>query len=114
MDLTNIIVGLSCIGCAALYVGLAIPLLRDRVKPNMMYGMRIAKAFESDENWYSINRYGARQFVIWAVPLALFGVVCFFLPPMKDNVSLALVAGLAPVWALIPPVVAILRYARTL
>jgi len=114
MDLTNIIVGLSCIGCAAVYVGLAIPLLHDRIKPNMMYGMRIAKALESDDNWYAVNRYGARQFVLWAVPLALFGVVCFFLPPMNENVPLAIGAGLVPVWALIPPVVATLRYARTL
>ncbi|HCK16517.1 TPA: hypothetical protein DHW51_20490, partial [Candidatus Poribacteria bacterium] len=34
---------------------------------NHYYNMRIRKAFESKENWYKINCFGARQWIIFSV-----------------------------------------------
>jgi len=38
--------------------GLAIPLIKEKVKMNHLYGVRFAKSFESEENWYRKNKKG--------------------------------------------------------
>lgn len=65
---------------------------------NRLYGFRISKAFESEERWFSINSCGGKQLIIWAVPLILWGVVCFFIPiDDQSNGVLAFVLGLGPI-----------------
>ncbi len=81
MHPTNILLGLSNIFIGALVIGLCIPLLKDKIKMNHWYGIRwFKKSFESDENWYKINRYGGRRMIIWSMVLIAIGVVAFFLP----------------------------------
>src|SRR2546427_9177847 len=41
--------------------GLAIPLVIRKVPMNRVYGVRIAKAFASDRDWYEINAYGGER-----------------------------------------------------
>ena len=50
--------------CLNIFVGLVlilvcIPLYRGTVKMNRTYGFRCRGAFESEKNWYRINRFGA-------------------------------------------------------
>ncbi|MEX2579780.1 MAG: SdpI family protein [Verrucomicrobiales bacterium] len=68
LGLCNIIVGLVCIG-------LSVPLLRGRVKMNRWYGVRIPKAFSSEDNWYRINQYGSKALIYWCIPIILLGVI---------------------------------------
>lgn len=49
------------IGTGLLYIALAVPLVRRKVKPNHFYGFRTEQAFSSDDVWYAINEYSARQ-----------------------------------------------------
>ena len=44
----NLVVGL-------LIVGLSIPLIRRRVKPNRLYGFRTPKTMSSEQIWYEAN-----------------------------------------------------------
>ena len=60
--------------CAAACSLLAVPLVRRRVAPNDHYGIRLARAFESDEIWYEINEYGGRRMIFWSIPVALAGL----------------------------------------
>ncbi len=113
MVIANLIVGGSCLFAALLIFGLSVPLLRGSIGPNNYYGMRIAKSFESESNWYAINRYGAKHMMIWSVPMGLFGCLCPFLPSMETHIWLAVLAGLAPIVFLVPPIVATFRFART-
>ena len=111
----NVMLGLSNIGVAGLLIAISIPLIQRRVKMNNFYGVRIPKAFESEENWYKINEYGGRQLVLWSCVLALFGVVTFFLPlgaAEKPNDTMVLIAATMPLIVLLPAIVQILRYAR--
>ena len=109
--------GLSNLGMAIVFAGLAIPLIRGEVKMNHFYGIRIKKAFASDDNWYKINAYGGRCLVAWSIVLAFLGVVTFFLPlgtMDQPRESLIIAVALAPLMILIPCVAQILTYARKL
>lgn len=60
---------------AMLCIGVSIPLLKCRIKRNRWYGMRIRKAFVSEENWKKINEYGARAIIQWSMPLLGMGLI---------------------------------------
>lgn len=76
----QIALGAVNIFCGCVFIGLAIPLVRRKIPRNSWYGVRIRKAFQSDELWYDINAYGGREFIIWSIPIVLTGIACFFFP----------------------------------
>lgn len=80
MQASNIIFGITNIFCGILFILISIPLVQKKVPMNRLYGFRIARAFESEEKWYEINRYGGRQLIRWSVMLILIGVIYFILP----------------------------------
>ena len=112
MEATNIIFGLMHTFTALLLIGISIPLVKNDISMNKMYGIRFKKSYESDENWYKINRYGGRQIIIWSIPLGLFGIICFFLP-IEENPLLFLLSMLAP-FIIIVPFVTSYMYTRKL
>jgi hypothetical protein len=57
----------------------SVPLYLGKVKRNGIYGFRIRQAFESEQNWYQINRYGAGVLIIWALLLMAVGIICLFI-----------------------------------
>lgn len=48
-----------------LMIGLAIPLLRRRVAPNALYGLRVPATFASEWVWYEANARSARDLAIF-------------------------------------------------
>lgn len=113
MDVINIILGSSFIIAGAIFILISIPLLRGSVKMNDWYGVRFRKSFESDENWYKINRYGARQLIKWSVLLILIGAVTFFIP-FENNETRIIIFSFLPVIVIIPPVIKTYQFARKL
>jgi len=67
------------LGISLLLIVVAIPLLNDLVAPNGWYGVRIPKSLASAENWYRINRYGAKQLIGRSSVSALVTTSGFFL-----------------------------------
>jgi uncharacterized membrane protein len=67
------------VGVSILLIALAVPLLKGLVAPNSWYGVRIPKSLASAENWYRINRYGAKQLVGWSGVSLVVTVSGFFL-----------------------------------
>lgn len=61
-----------------IFILISLPLLKGRVPMNHWYGFRMKQAFVSDDNWYAVNRYGAKQLIGWSVLLILFGVLTLF------------------------------------
>ena len=113
----NIVLGISNLSLGLLLIVLSIPLIKRKVKMNHFYGVRIAKAFESEENWYQINAYGGRRLVAWSVVLAVIGVITFFLPlgsAEHPNETLVLTVSLVPLIVIVPSVAQILRYSKKL
>lgn len=80
MDYTiNILIASSFIFVGVLIFILGIPLFLGRIKMNRIYGARFKKSFESDENWYKINKYSGKWMMIWSIPITIIGVICFFI-----------------------------------
>ena len=65
---------LTNVGLATLIAATAVPLVRRKVKMNMLYGVRFARSYESDELWYRINEYGGRRLIQWSGVVAACGV----------------------------------------
>lgn len=97
----NVIIQVMCdpnIMPGILFIALSIPLLKGKIPKNQLYGFRIQKAFASDDNWYAINKYGAKQLIVCASLLIVAGIVLQFVritPPL--NVIPLLLATAIPI-----------------
>ena len=93
----NIIFGLLNIITALLFIGISLSLVNHKIKMNHLYGVRIKKSFESDDNWYRINAYGGKQLIIWFIPMIFAGLICFIVPISDTNRNLlTFVLGVGP------------------
>lgn len=72
-------VTLVCLGF--ILIAVSIPLCLGKIKMNRFYGFRIQKAFESEENWYRINRFGAKALMCWSVVIITIGIACLYIEP---------------------------------
>ena len=95
MDTPAMVLGMSNVTMAVTFILLGIPLLKRKVPMNRWYGARFKKSFESEENWYRINAYSAKQLMIWSVPLLLVGIATLFLP-LKGHPGITRVLACAP------------------
>jgi hypothetical protein len=84
-----------------------IPLYCGKVKPNPIYGIRVRKAFESEDNWYRINKYGSAVLMYWAAALMTAGIICLYLSP-QFVLSVAKVSFIS----IIIPIILIMQYAK--
>jgi hypothetical protein len=107
------IIAAANVGTGLLFILISLPLLKGRIPMNHFYGMRIRRAFESDENWYRINRYGARQLILWSIPVILTGILALFIK-FDDADNLPVLFLLAPAVAAITSALITYRHARTL
>jgi len=98
-----------------LVVGLAIPMMRRKVKPNWLYGFRTRKTLSEEGVWYAANAYAGRWLLGTGIAWTLGAIVLRLIPGVGDNldayalaftVVMLLTVG-AMVWAS-------LRYARGL
>ena len=96
-----------------LFIVLAVPLLKNQVAPNGVYGVRIPKSLASPENWYAINRYGAKQLVLWSA-VSLFAAVIGFFLPIEEASPLFWGYILLPAAAALTACLLTLRFARSL
>ena len=94
-----------------LLIVVAVPLLKNQIAPNGAYGVRIPKSLASPENWYVINRYGAKQLILWSGASLLAAVVGFFLP-IEEASTLFWLYIFLPVVAAIIACLLTLRFAR--
>ncbi len=54
---------------AVMFIALAIPLVKRKVKPNSWYGWRTPGAYKSEEIWYDINAYSGRDLIVTGIVL---------------------------------------------
>lgn len=103
MDNPNIPLGISNITVGVLIIVLCLPLLKGRIGMNHWYGMRFRKSFQSKENWYRINGYGAQRMILWSAVLVIVGVLTLFIPVSSKGI-LSLVISSAPLIIIIPAI----------
>jgi uncharacterized membrane protein len=94
-----------------IFVGLAVPLIRRKVRPNALYGLRVAETLENEEVWFEANARSGRD-LLWVgigtivVPSALYAL------PWRDDKHYALVCCGLLIIAVIVYAVRGLRTAR--
>jgi hypothetical protein len=101
MDNESTMHALSNIFVGVLIIAVSIPLQKNKIRMNCWYGMRFRRSFESDENWYKINRYGARRMIQWSIVIIVIGILTFLLP-LETTKSLRLALRYAPLVLIIP------------
>ena len=109
----NILIARSLFAVGALILAICIPLLQGKIKRNALYGIRTPKAFESDELWFKINRYGARQMMGGAAVMMVLGLLTFALP-FRSQALLMAWFGLVNILCVMVPCVQIFRFSNRL
>ena len=112
MDNESLKLGLVNIFAGVLIIAVCLPLLKDKIGMNHWYGIRFKKSFESKENWYKINRYGAQRLILWSVLIVAIGILTLFVP-VSNNKILLIVLPYTPAILIIPAIESWL-YARKL
>ena len=115
MERLPLIAGILDIGVAILFLGISIPLVLGKIPVNSVYGFRFAKSFESDDLWFTINRYGGRQLILWSIPIALLGLAVLLFPFLAAGpVYFLLLTCAAPLAFIIAASVSCYRFANRL
>jgi uncharacterized membrane protein len=77
----------------ALFIGLAIPLMRRRVPPNALYGLRVPATFADEWVWYEANAQSGRDlFVLGWIELVYAGLLPLLPHMTMEKYALANVA----------------------
>jgi hypothetical protein len=91
----SLMLGLIDIFVGVLVIAVCIPLLKNKIRMNYWYGMRFRKSFESNENWYKINQFGARRMILWSFVIIVIGILAIIVPDDARK-------SLRPLFAYIP------------
>ena len=113
MNEINIILGLTYICIFLACVLTSIPLLKRKIKMNYIYGIKIKKAYSSEQNWYKINEYGAKRIILWSPIFLIFAIFGFFIE-FGANYEFILIFAIAPICVLIIPIIEIFKFAKKL
>jgi hypothetical protein len=106
------LVGGAHVSVGLLLIGLAVPLILQRVAMNRLYGVRVREAFASEHNWYAINRIGGWWLAGAGAGILVLGALVLGRPPASH--AALLVLALAPVVIVLLTLVPVLSYARKL
>jgi uncharacterized membrane protein len=72
-------------GVTALMMALAVPLIRGRVKPNVLYGVRTPKTLGDERVWYAANAYGGRLLFGAGIVQLVAVVALYFVPRLHAD-----------------------------
>lgn len=74
----------------------ALPLYLQKIRPNGFYGIRVPKALESEEAWYSINKMASGKIAVGGSIMMTSGILLLFLHQIvgKENQALVIILAL--------------------
>ncbi|HZP81080.1 MAG TPA: SdpI family protein [Chthonomonadaceae bacterium] len=58
-----------------LFMGLSVPLIQKRIKPNPWYGFRVPKTLSDERIWYAANAYSGVTLFLAGAAIALSALV---------------------------------------
>lgn len=71
-----------------LNIGLALPLIACRVKPNGWYGFRTPKTLKDERVWYAANAYVGRLLLGWGVTVMGAAILLYLVPGLRADLAL--------------------------
>jgi uncharacterized membrane protein len=100
-------------GMGLLIASFAIPLIMRKVPMNRVYGIRVRKAFVSNENWYELNAYGGKLFLAFGLFLLVFTFLAKDVAPPPTSIwAPVFLAG--PLVLIVPVLALVNAFARRL
>ena len=68
---------LVSIGIGFLIIGLAVPLVKEKIKPNVWYGFRTAKTLSDEKIWYPANKYAGQKMICAGTMIIVLSILIF-------------------------------------
>ena len=87
---SSIVVPISLIVVGFVGIGLAIPVLLNRIPRNQVYGFRTKLTLSSDEIWYPANRFAAKLLIAWGMVNVLIAIPALWMLPLSGTAQLVL------------------------
>ena len=112
MQYLPFILGFSNIFICLVIIAISIPTLLNKIKMNKYYGIRIKKAFESEENWYKINSYGSKIFILWTVIVLVIEVLLILFFSNTIEIIYFIITAYVPFLIFIIPAIQLSIYCR--
>jgi hypothetical protein len=76
-----------------LLAGLAVPLIKRKVPPNIWYGFRVKATLENEAIWYPVNEYTGWWLLGIGLMTVVVAVVAFFTTAANVGVYASIVGG---------------------
>ena len=89
MDEVTLIVSISFLIPGIIEIILSVPLIREKVKPNIFYGFRVKKTLSNKETWYKVNKYVGKDMLVAGLILSI-GSIGFFIVEM-DIITIVII-----------------------
>ena len=78
------------VGGGLLLIGLSVPLIRRKVRPNAWYGFRVRQTLADPDVWYATNAYAGKCLLVVGVMTVLTAVGLYRVPGITlDTYALA-------------------------
>ena len=100
---------LLLIGSDLLIAGLSIPLMRRRVAPYALYGLRVESTFADEHVWYEANAASGRDLLLFAIGHIVLTLLAALVPAISET---TLILGSATVMAIGALTIAIIGWKR--
>lgn len=89
-----------------LIMGISIPLILQKIPPNLFYGWKTRKSLSNKQIWYKVNKYSGKDlFIVGLVVCA----VAFVLLVFRTKLSEAVIVWIGLASIIIPIAVAVFR-----
>ena len=96
-----------------LFVGLSIPLILGKVKPNRWYGFRTRQTVENPDIWYPANTYAGWWLLVMGFIIVVVAMAGLFIPNISEDGYVILVTVIMLTGLLLSAVFSV-RYAKSL
>lgn len=67
-------------GMGLLLVGISIPLIQRRIKPNFWYGFRTKRTLNDPTIWYEVNAYAGKRLLISGLTTTSAAIILYLIP----------------------------------
>lgn len=74
-------------GVGFLFVGISLPLIKRKVKPNNWYGVRLPQTMNNEKIWYEVNEISGRHLCIFGLAICLLTIILYFSQFFSFNLS---------------------------
>lgn len=67
------------------FIGLALPLIQRRVKPNAWYGFRVQQTLDDPQVWYEANAYAGKYLLGVGIATMVGAIGLCFVPQLDEG-----------------------------